>query len=396
MRFLWTSVLVCLPAAAALAQDQQLGARTKAMGGSYTAFEDDPVSVWLNPAGIATQPDQMAVAYQTYTAYPKGRVRGPGDTIAFTVEPEPVQSDPALLPSYLGFVFQLGDPESPMAVGLCYAVPYLLNYAMDQVKDPNQPTFVPEAEVEQSLARFRLAFAKDFRIVPPGEAGLLTHVAFGGGLDIGYERWSFSGPGEEVSDSTSGFGFGLGVLVGLYDNGQSFRVNLGVAYQSAVAYDFEIEPDVLPAFDMPQQVNFGMTFYLFEGSPLRATIDFQWIEWSETAEDPIYRQFDGFEDAVNISLGLEYRYPLTEMGDVNLYPRVGYRRFDAPWGDEDDLPMTGAYRLVLDTDGEVFDIFTFGGGLSWITEAGKVRAVDFAADVGGDAFNLAMGMTFEF
>ncbi len=31
--------------AAALAQDQQLGARTKAMGGSYTAFEDDPVSV---------------------------------------------------------------------------------------------------------------------------------------------------------------------------------------------------------------------------------------------------------------------------------------------------------------------------------------------------------------
>ena len=38
------------------AQDQQLGARTKAMGGSYTAFEDDPVSIWLNPAGIATQP----------------------------------------------------------------------------------------------------------------------------------------------------------------------------------------------------------------------------------------------------------------------------------------------------------------------------------------------------
>ncbi len=30
-------------AAAAYAQDQQVGARTKAMGGSYTAFEDDPV-----------------------------------------------------------------------------------------------------------------------------------------------------------------------------------------------------------------------------------------------------------------------------------------------------------------------------------------------------------------
>ena len=47
------------------AQDQQIGARTKAMGGSYTAFEDDPVSVWLNPAGIANQITQMSASYQT-------------------------------------------------------------------------------------------------------------------------------------------------------------------------------------------------------------------------------------------------------------------------------------------------------------------------------------------
>jgi hypothetical protein len=31
------------------------------MGGSYTAFEDDPVSIELNPAGIATQPNQMSI-----------------------------------------------------------------------------------------------------------------------------------------------------------------------------------------------------------------------------------------------------------------------------------------------------------------------------------------------
>src|SRR5260221_5032597 len=84
---------------AASAQDQQLGARTKAMGGSYTAFEDDSVSVWLNPAGIATQTDQMSIAYQTYTAYPKGLKRGPNDTIEFTVKPVPIMGDPAVLPS---------------------------------------------------------------------------------------------------------------------------------------------------------------------------------------------------------------------------------------------------------------------------------------------------------
>ena len=50
-------------ARAACAQDQQLGARTKAMGGSYTAFEDDPVSIWLIPAGISTQLSSMSIAY---------------------------------------------------------------------------------------------------------------------------------------------------------------------------------------------------------------------------------------------------------------------------------------------------------------------------------------------
>ena len=108
MRAAIAAALLLASAAAAWAQDQQLGARTKAMGGSYTAFEDDPVSVWLNPAGISTQTDQMSVAYQTYTAYPKGRERGPGDQVTFTVEPQTVMGDPALLPSFIGFVFQLG------------------------------------------------------------------------------------------------------------------------------------------------------------------------------------------------------------------------------------------------------------------------------------------------
>src|SRR6185295_18794050 len=138
-----TIVAALAMVATAAAQDQQLGARTKAMGGSYTAFEDDPVSVWLNPAGIATQPDQLSIAYQTYTAYPKGRERGPGDTVDFTVK--------------------------PVTIGVCYAQPYLLDYAMDQVKDPNQPTFVPEAEVQQVFGRFRVSVAKDFRIREAGK-----------------------------------------------------------------------------------------------------------------------------------------------------------------------------------------------------------------------------------
>src|SRR5215470_6390051 len=174
MKILVTSLALCALATTAFAQDQQMGARTKAMGGSYTAFEDDPVSVWLNPAGIATQPDQLSIAYQTYTAYPKGRERGPGDTVNFTVKPVTIMGDPAVLPSYIGFVFQVGDAQSPLAIGVCYAQPYLVDYAMDEVKDPNQPVFVPEAEVQQVFGRFRVTVAKDFRFKDQGEAGFLT------------------------------------------------------------------------------------------------------------------------------------------------------------------------------------------------------------------------------
>ena len=120
MRSTLAAALFLAMAGAALAQDQQLGARTKAMGGSYTAFEDDPVSVWLNPAGIATQSDQGSIAYQTYTTYPLHQEKAPlSDTIGFTAGAESALVDPALLPSYIGFVFHVGASDSGMAVGLC-------------------------------------------------------------------------------------------------------------------------------------------------------------------------------------------------------------------------------------------------------------------------------------
>src|SRR5258706_13840423 len=101
--------LVC--AAAASAQDQQVGARTKAMGGSYTAFEDDPVSVWLNPAGIATQSSGMAVDYQSSTVYEISVSNNATD-----IPPEMGWTNPPIVPSYLGMVFQLGSGEDPQGL----------------------------------------------------------------------------------------------------------------------------------------------------------------------------------------------------------------------------------------------------------------------------------------
>ncbi len=385
--------ILLVPGTAA-AQDQQIGARTKAMGGSYTAFEDDPISVWLNPAGIAAQPDQLSVAYQTYTAYPVEETRASGGSTVTSVRAETSFADPEIIPSYLGSVFQLGNEENPMSIGICYARPYHLNYAMDKVIDANQPVFVPEANMEQSLSRFRAAFAYDFRIREPGEAGFLPHISLGVGADIGFVRWKFTSTDQDKTDISSSFGFGVGALVGVYDDTETIRVNFGIAYQSAIRYHFDIAPDILPAFNMPQQVNAGLTFYLLEGMPLRVTFDFQWLDWSDTAEKPLYTGNPSFEDAFNVSAGVEYRVEISE--EIFFYPRAGFRVFEAPWGDKNNLPMTGAYKLVLDTKSERFNLFTFGFGVSWLTEEGRFRTIDLAMDTGGDAYNAAFGYTHEF
>src|SRR5262245_33225384 len=210
-----TIVLLLCFAAVASAQDQQLGARTKAMGGSYTAFEDDPVAVWLNPAGIATQPAQISIAYQSYTTYPLHRDVSSGGAVETSAGAQTSLVDPAFIPSYLGLVFQVGSAESPMAIGICFARPYHLNYSFDHVEDPAQTTFVPDTNVEQSFSRFRAAFAKDFRFRPAGEGGFFTHLSVGAGVDIGYERWHFDSGGTTTNDTATAPGFGAGLLLGL-------------------------------------------------------------------------------------------------------------------------------------------------------------------------------------
>jgi len=141
-------------------------------------------------------------------------------------------------------------------------------------------------------------------------------------------------------------------------------------------------------------VNVGLTLYLHRGIPLRVTFDVQWIDWSETAEDPLAPGQPGFRDSLNYSLGLEYRIELSEK--TQLYPRLGYRRFAAPWKDRDDLPATGGFKLVLETKSENFNIVTFGAGISWTTKENKVRSFDLAAEVGGDSWTAAVGYTHEF
>src|SRR5262249_16824856 len=143
-----------------------------------------------------------------------------------------------IIPSYIGFVVQVGDPDNPWAIGAGFARPYNLEYSMDEILTPGQVVFDPRFEVSESLYRFRVAAAHDFRLRAAAEAGFFTHGSAGVGLDLGYEEGRFSSPPGaprgERRGSAMAPGFGGGLLIGLYEDRESFSVHFGAAYQSAV------------------------------------------------------------------------------------------------------------------------------------------------------------------
>ncbi|HYE98071.1 MAG TPA: hypothetical protein VEJ18_04125, partial [Planctomycetota bacterium] len=308
---------------------------------------------------------------------------------------------PAVVPSFMGVVAQLGSPENPHALGFCFASPYRLRFPFSSLND----TDVAGADFEQAFYRFRLGYAHDFRLQPAGAEGFLTHVAVGLGFDVGVSRLRFKELAPDfdpdfqldIEASDTRVGGGAGLLVGLYDNTRNFKVNLGAAWQSRINYRFSATETFTPQFDWPNQYQAGLTLYLFEGLPLRVTVDAQLVEWSEATQESLVDDND-FEDVVNLSAGVEYRLKIPAISPaMTFYPRAGIRRFDAPWDstDRQELPGIGPRRIVIETEDDVFLIGSVGLGVGWAAEDGRGRMVDVAFDFGGDVNGLAFSFTLE-
>jgi len=394
-----TAALAFAAPSVAAAQDQQVGARTKAMGGSYTAFEDDPVSIWLNPGGIATQTDGGTIVYQTYTLYDLKTSPSGGPP---TTRSQIGWSDPAFLPSYLGAIFQLGSSDSPQALGICFATPFRLRLAYDPYDfTTGTSSSTPGLVVDQSFYRIRAAYARDFKIKPEG---FFTHLAVGAGVDVNITDWTFTefkiiNGGTDTatltfSDRNVGFGGGAGLLLGVYDNRSDFKVNLGAAWQSKASYSFSIDAVDVPLFDWPNQYQGGLTFYMLDGLPLRFTADAQVIQWSSAVRHSLLPGVNSFRNVTNYSAGAEYAISASER--VKMYPRAGVRFFNAPWSNENALPAVGLQQLSIDTKSGSFIIGTFGLGVGWANDAGKSRMFEVGVDVGGDQPGFALAFTMEF
>jgi hypothetical protein len=391
MKPVLTSLILFVLAATAAAQDFQVGARSKGMGGSYTAFEDDPTSIWLNPAGIATQADQLSIQYQSYTQYE------PGDAV-FTIAAEPGTAevgyiDPPLLPSFLGLTFQIGSDASPKAIGIAYARPVHMKLTYDFSGSAGDV----EGLEEQQFSRFRIAYGQAIRLKEVGTPGFLPTLAFGVGLDLAYTKYEETSPpagGVSTKDTSSNVGFGLGFLVTIYDDTDAFKVNFGAALQSSVDFQFQVADELFPVWDWPQMINMGFTFYVLRGQPLRITLDMQMIAWSESVSGSNNPGRDDFRDSQNISAGFEYKLAIGEK--LWLLPRGGVRRLQAPWKDDTKLPAAGFANLLIDTADSEFIMITLGAGVRFQTSEGKGRGVDVGFDFGADSYNVAFGYVHEF
>ncbi len=398
-RALAVVVAVVLSASAARAQDFQVGSRAKAMGGSYTAFGDDPVAIWTNPAGTATQDSQVAVTYQSFTQYEFSSL---SDTIAFPTQGDAEQGllDPPISPSFAGVVLHMGEGDTDMAASIAYIRPFQIKYVYDFF-DPADPTENVITQTDQQFSRIRAAFGISLRL---SDSPWFKTLALGAALDFVYTHYKEVDqspvPGRDsqtYEDSESSAGYGLGLLVTAYE-GDAFRVDVGAAYNSGVHFNFDLDPKIYPVWDYPALASGGFAFYIGEGYPLRVTLDVQWVGWERAVSEPD-PGFDHFRNTLSYSAGAEYRFKVGEKH--RLFARAGVKSYDTPWKDQGNLPAVGASQLDIDTKGDRIQMLTLGVGLYWTrkTAEGEARTngMDLAVELFGETeYLFGLSFTYQF
>ena len=381
-------------------QDFQVGSRAKGMGGSYTAFGDDPVAIWTNPAGTATLSSQFSITYQSFTQYEAGRL-GNSINVASLGDPEQGLLDPPISPSFAGVVVRLGEGDLEMAASIAYIRPFQIKYVY-QFYDPDP--IAPQnllTQTDQQFSRIRAAYALSFRL---SDTPFLRTVALGVAVDFVYANYREidqnpiqSRDSQIFEDSESAAGYGVGLLLTAVET-DSFRVDVGAAYNSGVDFKFGLDPQIYPVWDWPALASGGLSFYLADGYPLRITMDVQWIGWQRAVGAPA-PGYDHFRNTISYSAGAEYRFKIGEKH--RLFARAGFKSYDTPWASASNLPAVGFSQLQIGTRGNRLEILTLGLGLYWTRKSseGETRSsgIDLAVELFGDTKVLfGLGFNYQF
>ncbi len=396
IRPLGVVVGVVVLASTAAAQDFQVGSRAKAMGGSYTAFGDDPVAIWTNPAGTATQNSQVAITYQSFTQYEFGSL---SDSFSLPTRGDAEQGllDPPISPSFAGVVARMGEGNVEMAASIAYIRPFQIKYVYSYDFGGEQLI----TQTDQQFSRIRAGYGVSFRL---SDGRWFRTLALGVGLDFVYTHYKEIDQNvdpvhdsQAFTDSESAVGYGAGLLATLFES-DGFRVDFGAAYNSRANFHFDLDPIIYPVWDWPALASGGFAVYIGEGYPLRITLDHQWIEWENSVGQPD-PGIDHFRNTYSFSLGAEYRF---KVGEKNrLFARAGLKSYDTPWKDKHNLPGVGTSRLEIETKGDRVEILTLGLGFYWTrkTWEGETRTsgIDFAVELFGETqYLFGVGLTYQF
>jgi len=209
-------------------------------------------------------------------------------------------------------------------------------------------------------------------------------------------------PDNQVSpvEHSTAFSGGVGIQVGLFDNGDDLRANLGIAYQGPAHFHLgtalAIPGGIVPCYDWPEQIQVGLAVYLLGRLPLRLCLEFQWIDWAGAAQESRLAGVDSFVASTTYALGVEYRIDVSP--SVGLLPRVGVKYMTAPWEhrEKPELPAWGHFQLYLNRRSETFTVFSTGLGLIWGYREGTQDALDLAFEIGADSIGFALSYTFQF
>lgn len=392
------AVLLALAAPAA-AQDFQVGSRAKAMGGSYTAFGDDPVAIWTNPAGTAAQNSQFAITYQSFTQYEFGNLT---NVIALPTPGHAEQGllDPPVAPSFAGVVVRMGEGDVEMAASIAYIRPFQIKYVYNYF-DPIDPNEDLITQTDQQFSRMRAAYGLSFRV---SDSPFLKTIALGVAVDFVYTHYKeidqspAAGRDSQIfEDSESSIGYGLGLLVTGVET-DAFRIDFGAAWNSPVNFNFDLDPVIYPVWDWPALASAGLAFYLGEGYPLRVTVDVQWLGWNRAVAPPD-PGFDHFRNTYSYSAGAEYRFRIGEKN--RLFARMGVKSYDTPWKNRNNLPAVGASQLEIETKGNRVQMLTLGFGFYWTRKTfegeSRTSGIDLAMELFGETqYLIGLGFTYQF
>jgi hypothetical protein len=80
---------------------------------------------------------------------------------------------------------------------------------------------------------------------------------------------------------------------------------------------------------------------------------------------------------------------------------LGFKSYDTPWKDKNNLPAVGASQLDIQTKGDRVEALTLGVGLYWIrkTAEGEARTsgIDLAIELFGETeYLFGLSYTYQF